>query len=533
MSTPSKVCRTCGIEKDPSEFNVNNKFQDGLNTECRICSRARAKRAYAADSPKARKRARQSYRAHPEKARAILRASRARNRDFQNAIRREERKLQKLGLSKEEVALAKEEFRRRYYEDSTFQAQSVFSSREAKHDTLPERRYEKRKLWEKQNEETLKAHRQIYYAANKERIAAVQREWRQSNPAPIANSRHARRAKTKDSNFTNEHLSWLHSWQDGRCFFCGKPNGDQHLDHVHCLDKGGKNENYNGVYACECCNTSKKNKWYALEWTPRAKVHKPRFYHAGFSKELAKRLGTSVEAGAIHYNGKTIFVLSTFAFSFPGHDTLPSFAEKHPGSIFIWDFEWKEKKNAVMNVLGSKLFLHAKKGARQLVPDLVDASEAAEFLDAWHMQGYRAASAHVGLRDGDGRLHAVASFVISKTTFELARFCVEGHVAGALSKLLAFFRRTFLYSGPITSYCDLRFGSGGAYTKTGFRWEGDTQGSYSYVNGEGIHHRLQFAPSNARERWPHYDDDFSEEENANARGYRKLIGLPQRRFVAA
>lgn len=531
MKENLKICRTCKIEKDRSDFTVNNRFDDRLSTECRECLRQRVRRDYARNAETRKQRARDYRRNNPEKARATLRAAQERNRDVNIAVRREERRLTKLGLSKEEVKAARDEFRRRYHEDMTFQAQMVFSSREAKHDTIKERRYAKRKIWENQNEEKLKSNRQQYYGANKERINQVWREWCKSNPAAIANARHKRRIKTQNSNFTNEHLHWLHNWQDGRCFFCGKQRGDEHLDHVHCLDKGGENENYNSVYACSFCNLSKLNRWYVFEWKPRKEIYMPRFFHAGFIKELAELLGVSVEEGAINYKGKKIFILSTFAFSFPGHESLPSFAKKHPEAIFIWDFEWRDRKVAVLNVLGSKLFLHERKGARKFTPDVLEAEEAADFLEPLHMQGYRAASAHVGLRDEEGRLQAVASFVISKTTFELARFCVLGHIAGALSRLLTFFRRTFLYSGPITSYCDLRFGDGGAYKATGFQWEGDTRGSYSYVNGEGIFHRLQFVPSNAKQKWTHYDDSFSEEENANARGYRKLVGLPQRRFV--
>ena len=42
-----KKCITCKIEKDPSEFNSRKKSKDGLQYECKDCSKKRSKTHYA------------------------------------------------------------------------------------------------------------------------------------------------------------------------------------------------------------------------------------------------------------------------------------------------------------------------------------------------------------------------------------------------------------------------------------------------------------------------------------------------------
>ena len=146
MTDTLRKCRTCGNIKPLSDYTVNRKRKDGLSTECRDCGRVRNNKAYAADPEKHRKRMQKYREFDPEKAREILRASRARNRDFQNAVRREERRLVTAGVLKEEVSRRKEEFKKQYEANPLFQAQAVFSSREAKHDTIEDRRKEARKV---------------------------------------------------------------------------------------------------------------------------------------------------------------------------------------------------------------------------------------------------------------------------------------------------------------------------------------------------------------------------------------------------
>jgi len=43
LDTPTKVCRSCGIDKQLSEFSKEKKKKDGLKIYCKPCERARFK----------------------------------------------------------------------------------------------------------------------------------------------------------------------------------------------------------------------------------------------------------------------------------------------------------------------------------------------------------------------------------------------------------------------------------------------------------------------------------------------------------
>jgi hypothetical protein len=73
-------------------------------------------------------------------------------------------------------------------------------------------------------------------------------------------------------------------------------------------------------------------------------------------------------------------MLSTFAFSLPHGFTLPQFAAAKGECIFVWDFEWKYKKEQVLNVVKAKLGLQKSDGARKYTADLISSSEAFDFF---------------------------------------------------------------------------------------------------------------------------------------------------------
>ena len=77
-----RVCKTCHVEKDISEFYFLNKERKYRLWECRLCKDARTKRLYKT-SEKERQRRRESVkawnRANPEKVKAFSRKTRLKN----------------------------------------------------------------------------------------------------------------------------------------------------------------------------------------------------------------------------------------------------------------------------------------------------------------------------------------------------------------------------------------------------------------------------------------------------------------------
>jgi len=61
-----KTCTTCGLEKEDSEFYVDNKSTDGLTSSCKECKRIKRKAHYA-NNPQT---GTEWDKKHPERARA-------------------------------------------------------------------------------------------------------------------------------------------------------------------------------------------------------------------------------------------------------------------------------------------------------------------------------------------------------------------------------------------------------------------------------------------------------------------------------
>lgn len=61
-----KVCPTCGVPKDRSEYSRNKRKKDGLEYQCKTCSRARNKAQYDKDPAQKIAKTRQYHLDHPE-----------------------------------------------------------------------------------------------------------------------------------------------------------------------------------------------------------------------------------------------------------------------------------------------------------------------------------------------------------------------------------------------------------------------------------------------------------------------------------
>jgi hypothetical protein len=74
-----KRCPACGETKAAGEFNRNQATRDGLNSQCKVCSREADRRRYAADPEKYREASRRRAATNPERRRDSDRRWRAAN----------------------------------------------------------------------------------------------------------------------------------------------------------------------------------------------------------------------------------------------------------------------------------------------------------------------------------------------------------------------------------------------------------------------------------------------------------------------
>ena len=163
----------------------------------------------------------------------------------------------------------------------------------------------------------------------------------------------------------------------------------------------------------------------------------------------------------------------------------------------VWEDDWNLRKQIVQRHLAR--VLQASKlptvGARKTEVRIITATEARDFLDENHIQGFVASSVYLGLRQGED-LVGVGSFLKStkEDSYYLTRFATSLSVPGGHSKVIHFFESNYEYSNLVT-FADLTFGSGDLYARTGWVQEKILAPDYSYLWGNRRHHKFNFRKS--------------------------------------
>lgn len=94
------------------------------------------------------------------------------------------------------------------------------------------------------------------------------KQWRSDNPQRVCELKRTYRARKRNAggNHTAEDVNRIYEFQQGYCWWCGKPlNGKYHVDHRIPLSRGGSDKASNLVCACAKCNLSKSDKM-PWEW---------------------------------------------------------------------------------------------------------------------------------------------------------------------------------------------------------------------------------------------------------------------------
>jgi 5-methylcytosine-specific restriction endonuclease McrA len=141
---------------------------------------------------------------------------------------------------------------------------------------------ERFRAYREEHHAELRASRQAYWAANRDRLNADQRRrrvlnwaacaarsraWRQAHKAKVkitdlhkVRLRRAARAGAEGT-FTLEDVEQMYASQGGCCAYCGVPVGDVYdIDHIVPLSRGGSNWPGNLCIACPTCNSRKGRK---------------------------------------------------------------------------------------------------------------------------------------------------------------------------------------------------------------------------------------------------------------------------------
>lgn len=203
--------------------------------------------------------------------------------------------------------------------------------------------------------------------------------------------------------------------------------------------------------------------------------------------------------------------------------------------IQIYENEFQKNKDLIYSKILNYLGKVKKISARKTKVVNVIKTEKELFLNKNHLQGQDSSKICYGL-EYDGELVSVMTFGPSrfnkKYKYELLRFCNKTNysIVGGASKLLNAFRKK--HSGSIISYADKRYSNGNLYEKIGFKLDGHTNPSFSYVNLKNglIYNRMKFQKQYLL-NMPHYDKNLTEYKIMQLNGYDRIWDCGQYRFI--
>lgn len=207
-----------------------------------------------------------------------------------------------------------------------------------------------------------------------------------------------------------------------------------------------------------------------------------------------------------------------------------SCAEKGVQLFHIFSDEWEDNPTIIKSMLLHRLNKTPEKAfARKCHIKKVSLEEKRSFFNNMHIAGDTRSCIAFGLYL-QGELVACVSLrkpFVKKhgNVIEIARFATRLNltVVGGFSKIFKHIKKWSIESGydGILTYADLRFGTGGVYTRTGFEFIGETPIDYFYSDGKVRHGRFKYRAQ------PGKPEKIVAEEN----GVFKVYGCGHNTFI--
>ena len=203
--------------------------------------------------------------------------------------------------------------------------------------------------------------------------------------------------------------------------------------------------------------------------------------------------------------------------------------------ITLFQYEWMEKRSIVLEKLLRKCMVKSVFqiiGARECNICDVSSLDKNNFLNTNHIQGSDKSNIAVGLKYR-GELVAVMSGRLSDRVFNLNRFATKLYAScpGAFSKLLRTVETQYKPTS-ITTFADLRWGTGDIYTKTGFVASYTIPPTfYIYDNKSKLVHRSNYMKHKVLKAIPTADSTLTERELCDTLGLLRVWDCGKIKFV--
>lgn len=164
--------------------------------------------------------------------------------------------------------------------------------------------------------------------------------------------------------------------------------------------------------------------------------------------------------------------------------------------ITIWEDEWRDKQEVIKSMIAHKVGASNSRRvfARSTSVSSLESPVARQFLDRYHIQGFNAGSAYIGLCDGNGDIVAVSVWKKNGETLYLDRYATSCSVVGGMGKLLKQGRQWAIDHGcsQIATFADHQVSKGELYESLGFRFDKELPPDYKYLVGAERRHKFGY-----------------------------------------
>lgn len=175
--------------------------------------------------------------------------------------------------------------------------------------------------------------------------------------------------------------------------------------------------------------------------------------------------------------------------------------------IHIYEDEFQDKKEIVLAMIKHVLkcdYGLQKIYARKCTIREIDKHVAKEFLNKYHIQGYKHSTITIGAFNGEELVSVMTFLKRPNDSWELNRYATKTdyRVIGIASKLLKHFTKNYNYE-TIVSFLDRRRNTSGdsVYEKIGFTKDCDLPPSYDYVMHDRRYHKFNFRKTKLNKKY--------------------------------
>ena len=207
--------------------------------------------------------------------------------------------------------------------------------------------------------------------------------------------------------------------------------------------------------------------------------------------------------------------------------------DKQVQLLQIWEDDWCYRSSIIKSMIRHKLGLSVSRVmARKTVGVIPDKNVVREFLNSYHIQGFKDFTRSFGLVDATGSLVAVMSFSLQNGTAVLDRFATSVSVPGGFSKLLKYAVAQLSGVHRIVSFSDHEVSDGTVYVSNGFTLDRELPPDYKYVWKNRRYHKFLFR----RQRFMKdlellWQEGLTESELAELNGLSKVWDSGKTRWV--